>query len=95
MHSVKICLLLLITLVVMRASSWAVEWTLVRLTPLRNRIAAIVANLLALAAFVMLLRVELLPGEPIDWVAVLFGLVVFAIYTATDFLWLPWARGAR
>lgn len=96
MKWLKICLLLLITLAVMRAGSWAVGWALVRLSPLRERAAAIVANLLAFAAFVTLLQLELLEGEPIEWLAVLFALVVFAIYTAMDFWWwTPWTRRAR
>jgi len=33
---------------------------------------------------------NLLPGEPMDYEAAAFGIVVFGIYTALDLFWYPW-----
>ena len=90
MKWLKICALLLLTLVIMRASSWAVAWTAERLVAASVRIVSISANLIAFAAFVLFLYFNLLPGEPLDWAAMLFGLIVFVIFTVTDLYWRPW-----
>ncbi len=95
MKWLRLCLLLLLTLAVMRAGSWAMAWTVLRLVPVNVRRVAVSANVLAFATFVLLLYVSLLPGEPIDWAAIWFGLIVFAIYTIADFFWRPWDRRVR
>jgi hypothetical protein len=88
-----VCVLVLFTLGVMRAGSWAVAWVVARLVPARGRIVAVIANLVSFAAFVLLLQMNLLPGEPVDWAALWFGLIVFVIYAVTDLTWRPWERG--
>ncbi len=90
MKWLKISILLLLTLTVMRIGSWAVGWMLVRLFGPSGRTVAVVSNLAGFAGFVLFLYLNLLPQEPIDIAAMLFGLVVFAIYTGTDFYWRPW-----
>lgn len=90
MHWLKVCVLLMLTLLAMRATSWAVAWVIVRLVAASRRIIAIVGNVSGFATFVLLLYLNMLPGEPIDWAALLFGVLVFAIYTVTDFYWTPW-----
>ena len=90
MKWLKISLLLLLTLAVMRAGSWAIAWAAVRLAAANVRFAAVLANSVAFAAFVIFLYLNLLPGEPVDWQAIAFGFIVFSIYTATDFAWRPW-----
>lgn len=95
MKLLKICILLLLTLAAMRAASWAVAWAMVRLWATNVRVVAVLANLIGFAAFVLLLNSNLLPGEPVDWAAILFGLGVFALCAATDFIWRPWERRVR
>lgn len=74
----------------MRAGSWALGWVVAKLLPLRAKFIAIATNLLAFILFALLLVRDLLPGEPIDVMALMFGLAVFAIYCWTDFYWRPW-----
>lgn len=90
MRWLKIGLLLLITLAVMRAVSWALGWVLIRLAGSNARIAAVVSNAAACTAFVLLLYFSLMPGEPMDFAAIAFGVVVFGIYTAWDLFRYPW-----
>jgi Na+/melibiose symporter-like transporter len=92
MQWLKICALLALTLGVMRASSWALGWTLTRLAAVRVRSAAIGANVAAFLAFLLLLYVNLYPGESMDWGAVVFGLIVFVIYAVVDLFWRPWRQ---
>lgn len=90
MKWLKIYALLIALLVAMRAGSWTLGWVLAKLLPLRLPLVAIAANLAALAVFVLLLLRDLLPGEPLDFTALLFGLAVFAVCRWTDFYWRPW-----
>ena len=95
MKLLKICVLLVLTLAAMRATSWAVAWVMLRIAAANVRIVAVLANLVGFGVFVSLLWVNLLPGEPVDWAAILFGLAVFVICTITDFFWRPWDRRVR
>jgi hypothetical protein len=90
MKWLKVCALVIVTLAAMRAAGWVVAWALSRVGVSRVRLVAVIANLVAFAAFLLLLYASLLPGEPLDMAAVVFGLVVFVIYTLTDFRWTPW-----
>ncbi len=90
MRWLKIGALLVITLAVMRAISWALGWAMIRLVGADARIAAVVSNTVACTAFVLLLYFSLLPGEPMDFAAAAFGVVVFGIYTAWDLFRSPW-----
>lgn len=90
MRLLKIYALLLLVLWTMRATSWAFGWLLARFTPIPTRRAVAAANAAAFALFVLLLYVNLMPGEPMDWAALLFGLVVFAVCAAVDLYWRPW-----
>jgi hypothetical protein len=91
----KLIVLLLAVLAVMRLGSWAIGWILAKFAPSRPRLAAIVGNLLAFGVYTFLLVQELVAGEPLDWAAVWFGLVVFAICAGADFFWLPWRRAPK
>lgn len=91
MKWLKICALLIALLAAMRAGSWTLGWVFAKLLPLRLPLVAIAANLAAFAVFVLLLLRDLLPGEPLDFTAILFGLAVFAVCCWTDFYWRPWS----
>ncbi len=90
MKWVRICALLIATLVAMRLSSWAMGWVIAKFAHLRPKAISIIANSVALGAFAFLLVRNLVPGEPVDYAALLFGTVVFAAYCVTDFYWSPW-----
>ena len=90
MKWIRICALLIAFLVALRLGSWSIGWILAKFAPLRAKVVAITANLAAFAVFVFLLVRDLLPGEPVDWAALLFGLLVSTIYCCTDFYWRPW-----
>ena len=90
MKWIRICALLVAALVAMRLGSWIVGWILAKFAHLRPKFIAIAANLVAFGVFACLLVRDLLPGEPLDFAALVFGLVVFAIYCGTDFHWHPW-----
>jgi hypothetical protein len=92
MKWLKICALVAFTLAVMRASSWLVAWILTRLRTVKLRTIAVVSNVAAFSGFLLFLYFSLVPGEPIDLAAVLFGLLFFFTYTLTDFFWIPWKR---
>jgi predicted permease len=94
MKWLQICALLVATLVAMRLGSWAIGWALAKLARLRPKAVAIIANSLGFGAFAFLLVRDLAPGEPVDYAALLFGIVVFAICCFTDFYWSPWRRSA-
>jgi hypothetical protein len=92
MKTLKISLLLILTLAAMRASSWLIAWAMSRFMAASVRTLAIIANLIAFLSFLLLLYFNLMPGEPMDWAAVLFGLILFTIYTASDLFWRPWKQ---
>jgi hypothetical protein len=93
MKWLKICTLLLIVLAAIRAGSWGLEWVLGKFTPIRAGAIYIAANLAAFGLFAFYLWWDLLPGEPIDPAALIFGLIVFAACCAGDFFWNPWKLG--
>jgi hypothetical protein len=90
MRWLKIGLLLLITPAAMRAVSWALSWVMIRVAGANVRVAAVVSNAAACTAFVLLLYFSLMPGEPMDFGAAAFSVVVFGIYTAWDLFRYPW-----
>lgn len=90
MQRLKIGLLLVITLAVMRAVSRALGRVVIRLEGSNARIAAVVSNAAACTTFVLLLDFSLMPGEPMDYAAVAFGVAVFGIYAAWDLFRFPW-----
>ena len=92
MRWLKIVALLLFTLAVMRASSWALDWVLARVFGANARLAAIASNAAACAAFILLLYLNRLPGEPMDFAAAVFGIAVFGLYTVWDLFRSPWKR---
>ena len=90
MNWLKICALLVLTLATMRASSWVVAWALTRLAGAGVRTAAVFSNVAGFGGFLLLLNFGSLPGEPVDWAAVAFGLVVFVVCAVADLYWTPW-----
>jgi hypothetical protein len=92
MKWIRISGLLIVVLASMRLGSWIVGWILAKVMPLRTKVVVIIANLLAFGIFAFLLVRDLLPGEPLDLAALFSGLVVFGIYSCTDFYWRPWRR---
>ena len=97
MHAVKILLLLLLTLAAMRVASWLCLWLLRRVLKRDAAWLALGANLLALCAFAVLLRLDAVPGELLDLRALAFGVIVFAVFFAIDLRWVPGilSRGTR
>lgn len=90
MKWVKICALMVLTLSAMRAGSWAFGWLLAKFTPVATRAIAVASNCSGFVVFVLLLSWDMSPGEPLDLAALLFGLVVFAVFCESDFYWRPW-----
>jgi hypothetical protein len=78
----------------MRATSWALQWILLRLPRIGSRVAIFAGNLAAFALFSVLVWQNLAPGEPMDTDALLFGLVVFGICATADLFWTPLKRRA-
>ena len=74
----------------MRAGSWVMGWILTSMTRMTPRRAALVSNAAGFGLFLLLLDGNLIPGEPLDWAAVLFGLAVFAVCATIDLFWRPW-----
>ena len=95
MKWLRVCAILIAVIAGMRAGSWVLGWILSKLAPVRANLVAIAANLLCFAVFVALLIRDLLPGEPIDVAALLFGLAVFAVCCWVDFYWHPWKTRGR
>jgi len=90
MKWLKICALLLLTLAAMRAVSWALAWAMARFSPLRPRAIAVLSNAAGFGLFLGLLLLNLMPGEPLDPSAILFGVAVFVIFAFVDLYWAPW-----
>jgi hypothetical protein len=97
MHALKTILLLLLTLAAMRMASWFCLWLLRRVLTRDAAWLPLGANLLALCAFAVLLRLDAVPGELLDCRALAFGVVVFAVCFAADLRWVPGilSRGTR
>ena len=97
MHTLKILLLLLLTLAAMRVASWLCLWLLRRVLKQDSTWLALGSNLMALCAFAALLRLDAVPGELLDLRALAFGVVVFAVFFAIDRRWVPGvlSRGPR
>jgi|GEM_PF-2411796 len=89
MHSLKIVILVALTLAAMRASSWFLLWLLVRLSKRDSIWLRLTANVLALGVFVGLLVAESVPGELLDLSALVFGVVTFGACFGLDRWWLP------
>ena len=92
MHWLKAGAIVLLVLAAMRLASWAAGWLLDRVAHPGRKSLALIANTLAFAAFVALLGWNLLPGEPMDWAAVAFAVVVFTVCGVADLYWKPWRR---
>jgi hypothetical protein len=92
MHLAKVILLLLLTLVVMRAASWSLGWLLRRLTGAKRLWIALLSNTVALIAFAGVLVTQRIPGELIDWSALTFGVVVFTMCALIDIRWTHWSK---
>lgn len=85
MHALKVVFLVAVTLAVMRGVSWALARVLARLLGRDRRLAvAVAANAGGLLAFLAFLRWDRLPGEVLDTSAAVFGVAVYALFTAFD-----------
>jgi hypothetical protein len=94
MHTLKVILLVTLTLTVMRVLSWALTWPLVRWWPGRVGAASAAGNSLALLLFLSFLHWDRMPGEVLDFAAAMFGVAVYTIFGLVDWVWLP-GRGKR
>ncbi len=95
MHALKVVLLLLLTLAVMRAVSWLIGWGIFRVRKRTGLWALLVANVLALAAYAGFLIWNAMPGELMDYAALAFGGIVYAVCFLTDLKWRPWERSLQ
>ena len=95
MKWLKIGALVLLVLAAMRSGAWGLGWVLAKLVPEKKTVVVAAANTAGLAVFVLLLWWNLMPGEPVDWSAIVFGLVVFALCGVSDLFWTPWRAGRR
>jgi hypothetical protein len=89
MHWTKIVVLVLLTVAAMRLGSWILGWVLAKLFRNHHKTTSILSNLVAFSVFVLLLYKDLMPGEPMDWAVVVFGLVMYTMFTVTDLFWTP------
>ncbi|HRY51753.1 MAG TPA: hypothetical protein P5186_27250 [Candidatus Paceibacterota bacterium] len=78
----------------MRLISWAFGWILYVWTGRITAWQSLSANLASLGLFVGFLFWNLMPNEPFDFAALVFGVVVYAGCFVTDLRWLPWHRQA-
>jgi hypothetical protein len=92
MHVLKVTLLLILTLAIMRGASWLLGWLTFRIGKASKTSSTLVGNALALGLFVAFLIWNLMPGEPFDVEATVFGLVVFSVYQVIDLKWCLWDR---
>ena len=97
MHSLKILLLLLLTLATLRSASWACLWLLRRVLKRDSAYLRLGSNVLALCAFAAFLLLDAVPGEFLDIQALAFGVIVYAVFFAIDLRWVPGflSRGTR
>lgn len=94
MHALKLALLLLLTLACMRAASWFFGWLLSLAFKGSAGWTSLVSNGICLGVFAGLLCLSLMPGETMDYAALVFGAVVYALYLGMDLKWRPWrAKG--
>ncbi len=91
MHTLKLVVLVLLTVAVMRLASWLIGWLLSRLFKRNSVFLLFSASLLAFGCFVVFLMVNRIPGEFLDFEALTFGAIVFGICFATDLKWCPWS----
>jgi hypothetical protein len=91
MKWLRICALIALTLLAMRAVSRLFGWVLSRLVRGNRRLVAVASNVCALAAFILLLLYSRLPGEELDSGALLFGVVVYAAYCIRDLRSTKWS----
>ena len=90
MKWIRIAALVLFVLLLMRCGSWLLGWLSTKIARANARTIVLVSNVLAFAAFLWFLHSERLPGEPLDMAAVLFGSIVYFLYSLSDLLWTPW-----
>ena len=90
----KVAVLLVLVLFAMRATSWALQWILLRHPRIRGQAAIVAGNLAAFGLFAALVWRTLAPGEPMDTDALLFGLAVFGLCATADLFWTPLRRRA-
>ncbi len=91
MHALKLGLLVLLTVVTMRCASWGVGWVLSRFAA-NKVVTSVGANGAGLLAFAIFLWWTLMPGEPFDYAALGFGVVIFGLCAVIDWFWVPWLR---
>ena len=90
MHVLKVISLLILTLALMRGASWLLGWLAFRFATLSQVPSTLVGNALALGLFVAVLVWNLMPGEPFDFGAAVFGVVVFGLCQLIDLKWCLW-----
>lgn len=92
MHVLKVTFLLVLTLAIMRGASWLLGWLTYRFAKVSKVPSTLIGNALALGLFVAFLIWNLMPGEPFDVEATVFGVVVFGVYQLVDLKWCLWDK---
>lgn len=92
MHALKLVGLVLLTLAAMRLVSWGVGWCLGRMLRRHTVPVRVGANVGALGIFAGFLVLNRVPDELLDLEALVFGVIVYGVYTGIDLKWWPWTR---
>jgi hypothetical protein len=75
-----------LTLAIMRAVGWAFAWPLIRWFPARTASVRITSNAGGLLVFLGFLRWNRLPGEFLDYSSAIFGVAVYGLFAAFDWM---------
>jgi hypothetical protein len=89
MHTLKLVLLVGLTLTIMRGISWGLAWLLARWCSRRRSTVVLLSNAGGWLAFLGFLFLDRMPGEWLDFSAAIFGTVVYSVFAAIDWLWHP------
>jgi hypothetical protein len=84
LHWIKILALLVLTLLAMRMVSWIPLALLRKVLHWHGWQATLLCNTAALAAFLVFLRTQAVPGELLDPAAAVFGAVVYTSFLLLD-----------
>jgi len=84
LHWFKILCLVLLTLLLMRLVSWVPLALFRRHLRWNGWKPALVSNIIGLAAFLVFLRAQAVPGELVDPAAAVFGVVVYTGFLLAD-----------
>ena len=93
MHTIKVAVLLILTLAVMRGASWLVGSIVARAVGPKPLTTIVVSNVAGVVLFAVFLLLNQVPGTRFDdYPALLFGAAVYMVCGLMDLAWRPWGR---